>query len=505
MEWYYAFIIWPSVCLVIAFLVISKSKNKGQGQRPPGPPGWPVIGNIFDLGVEPHRSLARLSRKYGPIMWLRFGAKNTLVVSSAEVAMEMFKKHDLTISDRAINECFKLNKYDQVSMGVAPYGTYWRMMRQLFSNNRIKATEKLRTRSMDNMIKWIWNNAQEKGSVEIARFTEIMVFNAIGNAIFSKDIVYPHSEKGKEFFTATAKILEFITKPNVADFFPWMRWLDPQRVKKKVKQLLGITIGFSFALVKERILDRQIGKRNEEKDFLDVMLDFQGNRMDGEPTKLPEINISIGILHATDTTTDTVEWAMTELLRNPRVMRKAEVELDQVVGRKRKLEEGDIKNLHYLQAVVKETLRLHPVVPFLVPRSVREDMEFMGYLIPKNTQIFVNVWAIARDPTSWDDPISFKPERFLNSDVDYKGRHFQFLPFGAGRRICVGLPFAERMLHLTIGSLIQSFEWALEDGITPEKISVKESFGLALRKADPLKVVLRPKLHEMQENVAQVQ
>ncbi|KAF5194061.1 cytochrome P450 76A2-like [Thalictrum thalictroides] len=163
-------------------------------------------------------------------MWLQLGAKNTLVVSSAEVAMELFKKHDLTISNRAVNESVKVNKYDQVSIGFAPYGTYWRMMRRI------------------------------------------------------------------EIFAATAQFLEFISKPNVADFFPWMRWLDPQRIKKKVKKLMGITIGLSSALVEERVLDRQKGKRTEKKDFLDVMLDFKGNHMDGEPTKLPKITISIGIL-----------------------------------------------------------------------------------------------------------------------------------------------------------------------------------------------------------------
>ncbi|PIA38467.1 hypothetical protein AQUCO_02800289v1 [Aquilegia coerulea] len=332
-----------------------------------------------------------------------------------------------------------------------------------------------------------------------------MNFNAIGNAIFSKDIVNPQLNNGTEFFTSTAQTLELVTKSNVADYFPWLRWLDPQGMKKKMKQLMRRMIGFSSALVKERILDRKNGKRNEKKDFLDVMLDFQGNQLDGESANLSERNISIGIQEllqaATDTSTSTIEWAMTELLRNPEVMRKVEAELNQVVGLK-KVEEGDIRNLPYLQAVVKETLRLHPAVPLLVPRSVREDTEFMGYSIPKNTQIFVNVWAIARDPASWDDPLTFKPERFLSSDVDYKGQHFQFLPFGAGRRMCVGLPFAQNMLHCTIASLIHSFEWSLEDGITPDKINVEERLGLTLRKADPLKVVL--KLRSMQENVAKM-
>ncbi|KAF5189714.1 Cytochrome p450 [Thalictrum thalictroides] len=390
MEWNWTVAIWAGACLVIGSLILGKKKKGSQGRRPPGPPGWPIIGNIFDLGVDAHQSLATLSRKYGPVMWLQLGATNTLVVSSAEVAMEMFKKHDLAISDRAINEGFKTDGYDQASMVLAPYGTFWRMMRriyttELFTNNRIKATEEFRTKSMDKMLEWMWKDAQEKGSVEVARFIEIMNFNAIGNAIFSKDIVDPIFNRGTEFFTSTTQALELIIQPNVADFFPWLRWLDPQRVKKKMKPIMRRIISFSSSLVKERILDRENGKRNEKKDFLDVMLDFQGNQLDGESAKLSERNISVGIQEllqaATDTSTSTIEWAMTELLRNPKIMRKVE-------------------------AVTASS------------------------------------------------------------------------------------------------SLIHTFEWSLEDGTTPDKINVNEKLGLTLRKADPLKVVL--KLRSAAENVAKM-
>ncbi|KAF9589994.1 hypothetical protein IFM89_030144 [Coptis chinensis] len=193
---------------------------------------------------------------------------------------------------------------------------------------------------------------------------------------------------------------------------------------------------------------------------------------------------------STDTTTSTIEWALTELLRNPSIMRNVQAELDQVLVQN-KMEEVDVGSLRYLQAVVKETLRLHPPVPLLIPRRAMDDTKFMGYSVPKDTQILVNVWAIGRDPVFWDDPLSFKPERFLSSNIDYKGRHFQFIPFGAGRRICVGMSLAHRTLHLALGSLIQSFEWALEDGVTPENMDMTERLGVALRKADPLKTVLK--------------
>ncbi|KAF5182045.1 Cytochrome p450 [Thalictrum thalictroides] len=156
----------------------------------------------------------------------------------------------------------------------------------------------------------------------------------------------------------------------------------------------------------------------------------------------------------------------------------------------------------YLQAVVKETLRLHPPVPLLVPRRCIEDTEYMGYSIPMDTQVLVNVWAIGRDPASWEEPFSFKPDRFLNSNIDYKGHHYQLLPFGAGRRMCAGVMLGQRMLYLSIASLVHTFEWALEDGVTPETMDMREMFGVALRKAEPLKAVLKLKAAQKDQDNA---
>ncbi|KAL0333435.1 UNVERIFIED_CONTAM: Iridoid oxidase [Sesamum angustifolium] len=171
----------------------------------------------------------------------------------------------------------------------------------------------------------------------------------------------------------------------------------------------------------------------------------------------------------TETTSSTIEWGMSELLRNPDAMKKLQDEVDRIVGRGRKLEESDLNNMPYLQATVKEILRLHPVFPMLLPRNSMQDTEFMGYVVPKNTQIFVNAWAIHRDPASWSDPLSFKPERFLGSDIDYKGQNFELLPFGSGRRTCIGLALGHRMVSLTLASLVQAFDWKV---ISPQTLDM---------------------------------
>ena len=194
----------------------------------------------------------------------------------------------------------------------------------------------------------------------------------------------------------------------------------------------------------------------------------------------------------TDTTSSTLEWAMTEVLHNPETLKKAKEELAQVIGKGKTIEESDIARLPYLRAIVKETLRIHPPVPFLIPRKLEVDVEICGYEIPKGTQILVNVWAIGRDPSTWANATSFMPERFLDSEIDFRGQDFELIPFGAGRRICPGLPLAIRMVPVMLGSLINSFDWTLEGGIAPKDMNMEEKFGITIQKAHPLQAIPRP-------------
>jgi cytochrome P450 len=191
----------------------------------------------------------------------------------------------------------------------------------------------------------------------------------------------------------------------------------------------------------------------------------------------------------TDTITSTIEWTMTELLRNPKVMSKAKEELSQIIGKGKLVKESDITKLPYLQAIVKETFRLHPAVPFLLPRKAENDLEINGYKVPKNAQVFVNVWAIGRDSNIWNNPNEFLPERFLGSEIDFKGRNFELTPFGGGRRLCPGLPLAIRILFLMLGLFINCFDWKLDGGIKAEDMNMDDKFGLTLEKAQALLAV----------------
>ena len=180
---------------------------------------------------------------------------------------------------------------------------------------------------------------------------------------------------------------------------------------------------------------------------------------------------------------------MTELLRNPRLMQKVRQELSEVIGAGQMVRESDMDRLPYFQAVVKETLRLHPAGPLLLPFKAKNDVELCGFTIPSNSHVLVNMWAIARDPSYWEDPSSFLPERFLGSKIDYRGQDYEYIPFGAGRRICPGIPLAIRMVQLVLASIIHSFNWKLPEGITPLTIDMQEKCGATLKKAIPLSAI----------------
>uniref|UniRef100_A0A2P2J2F3 Cytochrome P450 n=1 Tax=Rhizophora mucronata TaxID=61149 RepID=A0A2P2J2F3_RHIMU len=490
------------VIFSISALVLLTRHRKATSQHrlPSGPSGWPIVGNLFDLGSMPHRTLADLRQKYGPVIWLRLGSMNTMVILSAKAAERFFKNHDLEFADRNVTEVMRARDYNQGSVALAPYGSHWRLLRRLVTidmlvNKRINETAFIRWTCVDQMLQWIEeeSNKTRGGGIQVARFVFLMTFNMLGNLMLSRDLLDPESKDAAEFFTAMTTLMEWSGHANIADYLPWLKWLDPQGLRRKMERDLGKAMAIASKFVKERVQEKEAMKGDRKKDFLDVLLEFEGNGKGEEPTKISDRDINIFILEifmaGSETTSSTIEWAITELLLNPESMSEAKAELAQVIGADRKVEESDIDNLPFMQAVVKETLRCHPPIPFLVPRKAIHDTNFMGYDIPKNTQVLVNTWAIGRDPDAWEDPSSFKPERFIRSTIDFKGQHHELIPFGSGRRMCAGLSLAHRTLHIILGSLLHEFNWELDPGIDPATMDMKDRLGVTTRKFEPLLVV----------------
>ncbi|KAL3649500.1 hypothetical protein CASFOL_005903 [Castilleja foliolosa] len=371
-------------------------------------------------------------------------------------------------------------------MGWLPAGGQWRKLRrickeQMFSAARLDATQGLRKEKLDKLREHIKACSESGRAVDIGGAAFTTSLNLISATLFSLDMATFDSAAAQEMKDVVWGVMKCLGSPNLADYFPVLKRFDPQGILKDTEYNFGMLIE-----VFDKIIDDKMKmKRGGDDDLLEELIHL--NQRD--ELSRNEINhLLLDLFTAgTDTTSGTVEWAMAELLRNPDKLSRLQKEIkDNIVER---VQESDIPRLPYLQAVVKETFRLHPTGPLLVPHKADADVEINGYTIPKNAQIIVNVWAIGRDPSVWPDADMFVPERFLDREIDFRGQDFELIPFGAGRRICPGLPMAHRTVHLMLATFVEDFGWQLEEGVKSEELDMNEKFGITLQKAVPLKAV----------------
>ncbi|GLJ32549.1 hypothetical protein SUGI_0654970 [Cryptomeria japonica] len=496
-------VIWLSalVSSVLAYFLVDlmgKRKKKSRANLPPGPPGWPIVGNLLQLGKKPNESLWALSQQYGPLMTLSLGMKTAVVVSSSEMAKEVLKIHDQNFAGRIMIEAAKVFSHHESSIAFAQYGDYWRKFRriattELFTPTRLQALQHLRRDQVSETIRMVF---EKKGtSMNIAELVYYEGLNLMSNAIFSKNLFDPKNLESAELRNTFSEMVNLTGKPNLADFYPFLKLVDPQGVCRRLTVHHKRLHEYLDVFIQDRLEARRQGVGlPKEKDFLDILLDLTAH-------DFTLVNIRALLLEllsaGSDTTTTTIEWVMVELIANPYVMKKAQKELEEVIGLNRKVEESDIDRLPYLHAIVKEVFRLHPALPLALPHRADNSCEVAGYMIPKHAMVIVNLWAIGRDPKIWKEPLKFMPERFFNgenSKVKYKGQNFELIPFGAGRRICLGLPLAHQMVHFTIASLIHSFNWMLPIGMNYNKIDMSETFGIVLKKSKELHAIPTPRL-----------
>lgn len=295
-----------SAGFLLLLIIFVKSRTGSSKRKPPGPPGWPIFGNMFDLGDLPHQTLYKLKSKYGPIVWLQLGSINTMVVQNAVSAAELFKKHDVPFCDRKVPDTLTAFNFNQGSLGMNTYGGHWRVLRRLCSmeflvNKRMNETTDLRRRIEDNMVRWIEEDSLASkaqggtGAVQLSRFLFLMAFNLVGNLMLSRDLMDNKDPEGREFFDCMNEILELAGTPNIADFLPLLKKLDPLGMKKRMVDNMSRTMKISSKFVQERLDNRKAGKINEKKDFLDVMLEYQGDGKDG-PDKFTEQHVNIVIM-----------------------------------------------------------------------------------------------------------------------------------------------------------------------------------------------------------------
>ncbi|KAJ3692126.1 hypothetical protein LUZ60_012476 [Juncus effusus] len=472
---------------------------------PPGPKPFPFIGNHQMIGQLPHRTVHSLSKKYGPIMYLRFGVRHIVIGSSIEMAKFIFKTNDVLYIDRPKFTGGKYFGYEFSDLAWAPYGPYWRQARKLFmteilSAKRVESFRYIREEEVQSFLLDLYKS--KGGPLVLKDFSSKLNINLMCRIVLGKrfnDMSDENLVSLDEFKRMIEEFFRLTGALNIGDYIPWLNFLDLQGYIKQMKLLCK-----RFDVLYEQIIDKheEVRRLNEgkddsvPKDMVDVLLQILD-----DPTLEVKISrdgvkgfIQNLITAGTESGSVTVEWAASELLKKPETLHKAIEELDRVIGKDRLVEEKDMQNLPYMEAIVKETMRLHPVNPLTGLRLSREDTTVLGYHIPAGTQIYVNVWSIGRDPGIWKSPDEFNPDRFIGSMIDVKGQDFELLPFGSGRRMCPGYNLGLKMIQMSLANLLHAFRLDFSEGMKKEELSMDEIFGITTMKKVPLRILVEPKL-----------
>ncbi|KAL0356356.1 UNVERIFIED_CONTAM: cytochrome [Sesamum radiatum] len=500
----YQTLIVPLVSFFLFIFFLHKRRSTAalpSRKRPPSPRKLPIIGNLHQLGIYPHRSLQALSRRYGQLMLLHFGHVPVLVASSADAACEIMKNQDLIFSNRPKVSIPGRLTYGSRDVAFAPYSEYWRQARsicvlQLLSNKRVQSFRRVREEETSAMIDRIRqlgssSSAVNLSDVLVTTTNDVFCRVALGRKYKDED------GEGRKFKKFLGEFVELLGTSSIGDYIPWLAWTSRiDGLDAKVERVAKLFDEFLEGVIQEH-RDKDKGEKISDDgglDFVDILLEFQRENKGRSPVEDETIKAIILDMFAggTDTTFSSLEWSIAELIRNLRTMKTLQNEVREVAGTKEEISEDDLEKMHYLKAVIKESLRLHSPVSLLIPRESTQDTKVMGYDISAGTQVIVNAWAIGRDPSLWENPEEFHPERFLDTSVDFRGLHFELIPFGAGRRGCPGVAFAVAVNELALAKLVHKFEFALPDGGREEDLDMTESYGITVHRKHPLLVVATP-------------
>ncbi|WJX13948.1 hypothetical protein P8452_04282 [Trifolium repens] len=462
-------------CIVTYLIGSLYARSKNSNKLPPGPSIFTIMSHVFELYYKPQQTLAKFAKFYGPVMLIKLCTETTVIISSSDMAKEILHTNDSLFTDRSVPHNTTTHNHNNFSLVFLPFSPLWQHLRKichnnLFSNKTLDGSTELRRMKLKDLMNDMHKSSLTGETVDIRRAAFKACINFLSYTFVSQDFVESLDDEYKDIVST---LLSAVGTPNIADHFPILKILDPQGIKRHTTKYVAKVFYALDIIIDQRMKLRQSEDYVSKNDMLDTLLDISKEdtqKMDKKQIKHLLLDLLVA---GTETSAYGLERAMTRVVHDPRVMSIAKKELKETIGLGNPIEESDIDRLPYLQAVIKESLRLHPPAPMLLPRKARVDVEISGYTIPKGAQVLINEWAIGRTEI-WDDAHLFLPERFLGSEIDVKGRHFKLTPFGSGRRICPGSPLAVRMLHLMLGSLINCFDWKLENNMEAKDMILEQ-------------------------------
>eukprot|EP00249_Psilotum_nudum_P023489 c28894_g1_i1 orf=478-2094(+) len=505
-------LLWVKYAVVlIGILWVSRSvflhSFKARSRLPPGPRGWPLIGNIFDLGKLPHRDLHQLFEKHGPIVRLKLGSFDMIATGDPDITKEVLVTQDDVFASRPQSIAIKYLSFNSQNMSFAPYGNHWRVLRRicmenLLTHKRLQSFRPHRQEEARFMVSSINKESKEGRSIRVKEQLATFSMNSTTRMLLGKRYFGTASAgaaDSSEFRSLVAETMKLMGEFNIGDFFPALTFLDFLRGKvRQMKSIATRTSEFFSQIIEEREERRKAGKFDDVPNFVDVILSIRDSGGQEFNKTVIEGLLEDMIVGSADTLPIANEWAMAELLRHPKVLKKAQEEIDSVVGKELEVEEEDLNQLHYLRCIVMETLRLRPPGAFNLPHMSMKATKLAGYDIPANTQILISAFTHARSRKLWgDNAEEFEPERHIHETIKTEnnpGADVKYMSFSAGKRRCPGAQLGMIVMMFALARLIHSFDWSLPAGVTVQDIDMTEAYGLTTPMRTPLIAVATPRL-----------